>query len=117
MSREPLVKSIQTDDQTGCCVPLTTDGLDETEASELAVTFKALADPARVRLLSLIANAPGAEACVCDLIAPLERSQATVSHHLAVLVEAGLLTREKRGKWAWYQLVPQRLEQMRTALG
>ena len=111
------MKAIQTLDQTGCCVPVTTDGLDEAEAADLAVMFKALADPARVRLLSLIANAPGAEACVCDLIAPLERSQATVSHHLALLVDAGLLTREKRGKWAWYQLAPERLEQMRASLG
>ncbi len=110
------MKVIQTVEATGCCVPLTTDGLDETEAAELAVLFKALADPARVRLLSLIANAPGSKACVCDLIEPLDRSQATVSHHLALLVEAGLLTREKRGRWAWYQLVPERLEQMRTAL-
>lgn len=110
------MKTIQTAGQTGCCTPLTTDGLDEAAAAELAELFKALADPARVRLLSLIANAPGAEACVCDLIAPLERSQPTVSHHLALLVEAGLLTREKRGRWAWYQLVPERLEQLRSTL-
>ena len=108
---------IQTTDRTaGCCTPLTTDGLDEAAAAELAELFKALADPARLRLLSLIANAPGAEACVCDLVAPLERSQPTVSHHLALLVEAGLLTREKRGRWAWYQLVPERLEQLRSTL-
>jgi ArsR family transcriptional regulator len=111
------MKMIRTVDPTGCCSPLTTDGLGETEAAELAVMFKALADPARVRLVSLIANSPDAEACVCDLVPPLERSQATVSHHLALLVEAGLLTREKRGKWAWYRLVPERLDQMRAALG
>ena len=103
-------------DTSYCCTPLTTAGLDEAEATELAGLFKALADPARVRLLSLIANAPSGEACVCDLIAPLERSQPTVSHHLALLVEAGLLTREKRGRWAWYQLVPERLEQVRSTL-
>ena len=103
-------------DMPYCCTPLTTAGIDEAEATELAALFKALADPARVRLLSLIANAPGGEACVCDLIAPLERSQPTVSHHLALLVEAGLLTREKRGRWAWYQLVPERLEQVRSTL-
>ncbi len=108
---------IQTaDPTTSCCTPLTTAGLDEAAAAELAELFKALADPARVRLLSLIANAPGAEACVCDLIAPLERSQPTVSHHLALLVDAGLLVREKRGRWSWYRLVPERLEQLRSTL-
>jgi ArsR family transcriptional regulator, arsenate/arsenite/antimonite-responsive transcriptional repressor len=105
-----------TDEPTECCTPLTTPGLDEAEAIELADLFKALADPARVRLLSLIANAPGAEACVCDLTAPIGRSQPTVSHHLALLVDAGLLTREKRGRWAWYQLVPGRLELLRSTL-
>jgi ArsR family transcriptional regulator len=115
--REQPVKRIQTVEPSGCCVPLTDDELDEAEATELAVMFKALADPARVRLLSLIANAPDGEACVCDLVEPLDRSQATVSHHLALLVEAGLLTRDKRGRWAWYRLVPERLDQMRAALG
>lgn len=103
-------------DVSYCCTPLTADGLDEVEATKLAEQFKALADPARIRLLSLIANAPGGEACVCDLIAPLERSQPTVSHHLSLLVEAGLLTREKRGRWGWYRLVPGRLEQLRSVL-
>jgi ArsR family transcriptional regulator, arsenate/arsenite/antimonite-responsive transcriptional repressor len=106
----------QTDDAANCCTPLTTDGLGEVDATELAGMFKALADPARLRLLSLIANAPGAEACVCDLVEPLGRSQPTVSHHLALLVEAGLLTRHKRGRWAWYQLVPERLELLRSIL-
>jgi ArsR family transcriptional regulator len=107
---------MQREDEVACCTPLTTEGLDEAAASELAELFKALADPARVRLLSLIANAPGGEACVCDLVGPLERSQPTVSHHLSLLVEAGLLAREKRGRWAWYQLVPERLEQVRSTL-
>lgn len=106
----------RSEDVSYCCLPLTTAGLDEGEAAELAELFKALADPARVRLLSLIANAPDGEACVCDLIAPLDRSQPTVSHHLAILVDAGLLTREKRGRWAWYRLVPARLEQLRATL-
>lgn len=104
------------DETTSCCPALTANGLDEDEAAELAKLFKALADPARLRLLSLIANAPNAEACVCDLIAPLERSQPTVSHHLALLVDAGLLTREKRGRWAWYRLVPERLVALRATL-
>lgn len=99
-----------------CCTPLTAPDLNEVEATELSEMFKVLADPARLRLLSLIANAPEGEACACDLVAPLDRSQPTVSHHLALLVEAGLLTREKRGRWAWYRLVPQRLAGIRTAL-
>jgi ArsR family transcriptional regulator len=99
-----------------CCTPLTAPDLNEVEATELSEVFKVLADPARLRLLSLIANAPEGEACACDLVAPLDRSQPTVSHHLALLVEAGLLTREKRGRWAWYRLVPLRLEGIRTAL-
>ena len=99
-----------------CCSPITTSGLTETDATILADGFKALADPARLRLLSLIANAEGGEACACDLIEPLERSQPTVSHHLTTLVNAGLVTREKRGKWAWYRLVPERLEALRGAL-
>lgn len=108
--------SIRTGEQSYCCTPLTTDGIDEAAAADLADLFKALADPARVRLLSLIANAPGGEACVCDLVAPLERSQPTVSHHLSLLVDAGLLTREKRGRWAWYRLLPERLDQLRSTL-
>ena len=104
------------DDELPCCTPVLTDGLSEAEATELADVFKALADPARVRLLSLVANSPSGEACVCDLVPPLERSQPTVSHHLALLVDAGLLTREKRGRWAWYRVVPERLEQLRSSL-
>lgn len=99
-----------------CCTPLTAPDLDEVEATELSEVFKVLADPARLRLLSLIANAPEGEACACDLVAPLDRSQPTVSHHLALLVAAGLLTREKRGRWAWYRLVPERLAGIRAVL-
>ena len=99
-----------------CCSPITVDGLTENDAAILAEGFKALADPARLRLLSMIANADCGEACACDLIEPLERSQPTVSHHLSILVNAGLITREKRGKWAWYRLVPGRLEALRGAL-
>jgi len=79
--------------------------------------LKVLADPARLRLLSMIATAEAGEACACDLVAPLGRSQPTVSHHLSLLVDAGLLTREKRGRWAWYRVVPDRLGAVRQALG
>jgi ArsR family transcriptional regulator, arsenate/arsenite/antimonite-responsive transcriptional repressor len=88
----------------GCCAPLTSDVLDEAGAVELAEALKVLADPARLRLLSLVAAAEGGEACACDLTEPLGRSQPTVSHHLSVLVDAGFLTREKRGRWAWFRL-------------
>jgi ArsR family transcriptional regulator len=99
-----------------CCAPLGAGALDEAEATELASVFKALADPARVRLLSMVATAPDGEACACDLVEPLGRSQPTVSHHLAMLVSAGLLEREKRGRWVWYRVVPERLTELRASL-
>jgi len=99
-----------------CCPPLTAGVLDEDEAAELAGVFKVLADPARLRLLSMVAAAEPGEACACDLVEPVGRSQPTVSHHLSLLVDAGLLTREKRGKWAWYRVVPERLAAVRAAL-
>lgn len=79
--------------------------LDVDEAEHLAALLKAVADPTRLRLLSLVAGADGGETCVCDLTGPVGLSQPTVSHHMKVLVEAGLLTREQRGKWAYYRLV------------
>lgn len=99
-----------------CCSPVTGGVLDEAGAEELAAVFKVLADPARLRLLSLVAASETGEACACDLVDPIGRSQPTVSHHLSMLVEAGLLSREKRGKWAWYRVVPERLEAVRAAL-
>lgn len=99
-----------------CCAPIAEGVLDEQAAAELASIFKTLGDPARLRLLSLIAAAPEGEVCACDLVAPVGRAQPTVSHHLGVLVDAGLLQREKRGRWAWYRLVPGRLEEIRGAL-
>ena len=99
-----------------CCPSVTSAVLDEQAAVELSDALKVLADPARLRLLSLVAASDGGEACACDLVAPLERSQPTVSHHLSMLVDAGLVTREKRGRWAWYQIVPERLEMLRAVL-
>jgi ArsR family transcriptional regulator, arsenate/arsenite/antimonite-responsive transcriptional repressor len=87
-----------------CCTPLTREPLAEAEAISLAVRFKALADPVRLRLLSLVLACEGEEACVCDLTAAFDLSQPTISHHLKVLLDAGLLTREKRGVWAYYQV-------------
>ena len=100
----------------GCCTPLAISPLSGEQAAGLAPMFKALGDPVRLRLLSMIANAPGGEGCACDLIGPLGRSQPTVSHHLSVLTDAGLITREKRGRWAWYRVVPDRLAVLRDAL-
>ncbi|MEA2448065.1 MAG: ArsR family transcriptional regulator, arsenate/arsenite/antimonite-responsive transcriptional [Actinomycetota bacterium] len=99
-----------------CCPPLLGSPVSKDEATALADAFKVLADPARVRLLSLVAAHPGGECCVCDLIEPLGISQPTVSHHLKVLHEGGLLDREKRGTWVYYKVVPSRLEELRTAL-
>ena len=88
----------------GCCAPLAREPLTGDQAAELARVFKAMGDPVRLRLLSLVLAS--GESCVCDLTAPVGLSQPTVSHHLKVLADAGILAREKRGKWAWYRLVP-----------
>jgi ArsR family transcriptional regulator len=98
-----------------CCEPVMRAPLDEADAEELASAFKVLADPVRLRLLSLIA-ARDRETCACELVTVLDRSQPTISHHLAVLHDAGLLAREKRGRWVWYRAVPERLDGLRRAL-
>ena len=89
-----------------CCTPSATPALAPEEARRRASVFKALADPNRLRLLSIVKGSGEGEACVCDLTEPLGLSQPTVSHHLKILVDAGLLHREKRGTWAYYSLVP-----------
>ncbi len=89
-----------------CCAPLTRAAAEPETARELARVFKALSDPTRVQLLSIVAAHQDGEACVCDLTEPVGLAQPTVSHHLKVLVDAGLLTREQRGRWAYYSLVP-----------
>lgn len=99
-----------------CCAPLVREPLGTDEARGLATMFKALADPARLRLLSIIASHQGGEACVCDLIEPMDLSQPTVSHHLKILTDAGLLIRDKRGKWAYYAVVPQALDTLGEVL-
>lgn len=99
-----------------CCLPVLDAVLGDEDAADLAAAFKVLADPVRLRLLSLIAAAEAGEACACDLTAPVGRSQPTVSHHLSTLVEAGFLTREQRGRWAWFRVVPERLGVLRDVL-
>ena len=105
-----------TTDPAACCAPLTSGALDDAAADTLATVFKALADPSRVKLLSLIATAAGGEACACDLVEPVNLSQPTVSHHMRQLVDAGLVTREQRGKWAYYRLVDDALRAVAAAL-
>jgi len=103
-------------DPIACCTPVRAETLDEQTAETLARSFGALSDPIRLRLLSFIASADADEVCACDLIEPSGRSQPTVSHHMKILVDAGLVTREKRGLWVWYRLVPQRLDALRAVL-
>lgn len=99
-----------------CCPVLLEAPLDADAAEQLANRLKVLADPARLRLISLIAARPGGEACVCELTQPLGLSQPTVSHHLKVLTNAGLLEREQRGVWAYFRLEPAGLHAVRDAL-
>src|SRR6266545_4603946 len=103
MSKRP----VSADDQ--CCPSVLAAPLEEREAAELGRAFAALADPVRLRLLGLLAAAESGEVCNCELVEPLGKSQPTVSHHLKVLTDAGLVTGEKRGRWVWYRVVPDRL--------
>jgi ArsR family transcriptional regulator, arsenate/arsenite/antimonite-responsive transcriptional repressor len=100
-----------------CCAPLLREPLAPDQAESLARLLKALADPVRLRLVSMVAAHPAGEACVCELTEPLGLTQPTVSHHLKVLVDAGILTRDKRGVWAYYALVPGTLGTLAAALG
>lgn len=103
-------------DQTACCVPRVTATLTPAEAAQVARVFKAMSDPTRVMLLSLIARSEGREACICDLTGPVGLSQGTVSHHMKLLVDAGLVTREQRGKWASFSVVDSALDAAASAL-
>jgi ArsR family transcriptional regulator, arsenate/arsenite/antimonite-responsive transcriptional repressor len=104
-------------DPIACCSPVRAEVLDESHAELLATSFAALSDPIRLRLLSYIASTGGEEVCACDLQEPSGRSQPTVSHHMKILVDAGLVEREKRGLWVWYRLIPARLDALRAVLG
>ena len=103
-------------DVGACCAPLRVTALEEPEAVELARRFAALSDPVRLRLLSILATDDGGAVCACDLVEPVGKSQPTVSHHLKILREAGLVTSEKRGTNVWYAVVPAALESLREAL-
>ncbi|WP_191412363.1 metalloregulator ArsR/SmtB family transcription factor [Salinibacterium sp. ZJ70] len=103
-------------DLAACCAPLTRETIPAEQASSLAHSLKALADPTRVRLISIVAASEDHEACVCDLTEPVGLSQPTVSHHLKILVDAGFLTRSKRGTWSYYRLVPGSLDAVASLL-
>lgn len=113
-----LTMRTETVDHIGdvCCPSILQAPLAADEAGELARGFHALADPVRLRVLSMLAAAPRGEVCVCDFVGPLGKSQPTVSHHLKILVEAGLVHGERRGKWVWYSLDRARLTDLRTAI-
>jgi ArsR family transcriptional regulator, arsenate/arsenite/antimonite-responsive transcriptional repressor len=99
-----------------CCAPLLREPITAAQATELARMLKALADPTRLQLVSMIAAHQGGEACVCELTEPLGLTQPTISHHLKILVDAGILTRDKRGVWAYYALIPAALNALATVL-
>ncbi|WP_026117273.1 ArsR/SmtB family transcription factor [Nocardiopsis alkaliphila] len=100
----------------GCCPGLLTTPLGEEEAVEPARVFKALGDPVRLRLLSMIASRAGGEVCVCDLTSAFELSQPTISHHLKLLREAGLIAAERRGTWVYYRLLPETTDHLAQIL-
>ena len=108
--------AIEVGDAEACCASLLAAPLDAADAAELSKVFAALADPVRLRVLSMLAAARGGEICVCDFVKPLGKSQPTVSHHLKVLGEAGLVHGDRRGKWVWYSLDRDRLAALRAAI-
>lgn len=111
VNMECMKKNISDD-----CAPLLLRHLNHSDAEQIAVLFRVLGEPSRLQLLSLIASQPTGSACVCELIEPLGLSQPTVSHHLKVLYEAGFLTRERRGTWIYYQVVPETLQSLCSSL-
>jgi ArsR family transcriptional regulator len=104
-------------DPAACCPPLAAEPLSRAQAEQVAPLLKALADPVRLRLMSLIASRPGGEACVCDLAGAFDLSQPTISHHLKMLHEAGLLDRDKRGVWVYYRARTQALASLAALIG
>jgi ArsR family transcriptional regulator, arsenate/arsenite/antimonite-responsive transcriptional repressor len=103
--------------EVDCCPSVLAAPLDAEHASDLAVGFSALGDPVRLRLLSMLAAASEGEICVCEFIQPIGKSQGTISHHLKILGDAGLVHGDRRGKWVWYSLDRTRLAELQSALG
>ncbi|MFE4700779.1 ArsR/SmtB family transcription factor [Streptomyces sp. NPDC056738] len=116
MSKQELVVLGQADESGACCPGLVTAPLDEDQAAELAKLFKALGDPVRLRLLSMIASRAGGEVCVCDLTPAFDLSQPTISHHLKLLRQAGLIDCERRGTWVYYWALPATLDRLAAFL-
>ncbi|TDT30199.1 ArsR family transcriptional regulator [Streptomyces sp. BK208] len=112
MSNQDVVMLGGTDEPGSCCPGLLTAPLDEDQAVDLAKVFKALGDPVRLRLLSIIASRAGGEVCVCDLTPAFDLSQPTISHHLKLLRQAGLIDCERRGTWVYYWLVPETTDRL-----
>jgi len=108
----PVAELLPIRDLAACCSPITRAPIAVDDAENLSRSLKAIADPMRLRIVSMVAAHADQEACVCDLQEPLGLSQPTVSHHLKVLTEAGFLTRAKRGTWAYYRIVPGSLESL-----
>lgn len=99
-----------------CCPAVLTAPLSKERASEVAADLAVIADPVRLRLLSLLVSAAAGEVCVCEMVEPIGRSQPTISHHLKILSEAGLIVGEKRGRWVWYRAVPEKMAHLRGVL-
>ena len=114
MSRSRV--AVEVPEAAACCGSMLQSALSEKEAVRHAAAFAALGDPARLRLLSLIATAPAGEVCVCDLVEPIGKSQPTVSHHTKALADAGLIVGEKRGRWVWWRVIPEALDELRATL-
>ena len=104
-------------DPAACCPPLSAEPLSQAQAEQVAPLLKALAEPVRLRLMSLIASHSGGEACVCDLAGAFDLSQPTISHHLKVLHDSGLLGREKRGVWVYYRARTEALASLGMLIG
>jgi ArsR family transcriptional regulator len=113
MVRRTALLDVSTDE---CCATLLAPSLGERDANELAKGFTALGDPVRLRLLNLLGSAPDGEVCICNLVEPIGKSQPTISHHMKLLGDAGLVHGDRRGKWVWYSLDRGRLAALRAAL-
>jgi ArsR family transcriptional regulator len=114
MSKSRELPVVDVSNALACCTPLAREPMGETQATQVAPLLKALADPVRLRLLSMVMSHDGGEACVCDLNDAFDLSQPTISHHLKVLHDAGLLDREKRGVWVYYRARPESLRAITT---
>jgi ArsR family transcriptional regulator, arsenate/arsenite/antimonite-responsive transcriptional repressor len=108
--------TLETDPSAQCCPSVLAAPLDAADAGELAGGFSALSDPVRLRVLSILAASPEGEVCVCEFVSPLGKSQPTISHHMKILSEAGLVRGDRRGKWVWYSLNRDRLAELRAAI-